>query len=140
MRDLTKLGPTIAGARIAAGMSQADLARRAQLTASHLARVEAGEKIHLHFETVARLAEVLKLSMDDISSACGYRVTRLPPTSGAAAVALAEVLRGLLREVMTAEASVRQTLGALEDEFQLRKRRVRARKPRAGTLQRRSAS
>jgi transcriptional regulator with XRE-family HTH domain len=54
-----------------ANLSQAQLAEDAGLASNHLARLERGEKVYPRFDTVAKLAAQLGVSLDWIASECG---------------------------------------------------------------------
>jgi transcriptional regulator with XRE-family HTH domain len=69
------LAEVLRSAREAAELSQTALADRVGLAANHIARLEGGAKVAPRFDTVARLAVALGLSLDDIARACGYRAT-----------------------------------------------------------------
>jgi transcriptional regulator with XRE-family HTH domain len=59
-------------------LTQAALAREVGITPNHLNRLESGEKLLPRFDTLARLAARLGLSLDVMAIACGYR-TRPEP-------------------------------------------------------------
>ncbi len=58
------LGCQIKQSRKAYGMSQAELARRVDISQTSLHLIEAGTTHDPHFSIVARIAEVLGLSLD----------------------------------------------------------------------------
>lgn len=67
-----RLGPIIRAARERVHLTQSQLASRVGLAANHITRLENGEKGVPRFDTVARLAAELGLSLDELSKACGY--------------------------------------------------------------------
>lgn len=67
------LAHVLRSAREAAELSQSALAERVGLASNHIARLESGDKLAPRFETVAKLAAALGLSLDEIAQACGYR-------------------------------------------------------------------
>jgi transcriptional regulator with XRE-family HTH domain len=85
------VGQLLQAARRRAKLSQAELAANAGLAANHVARLERGEKAYPRFDTVAKLAAQLGVSLDWIAAECGL-VTgpRRPP-----APALRRVLTAL---------------------------------------------
>lgn len=79
-------------------MSRAELAERAQMAAGHLTHLENGNRLTGKFDTVARIADVLGLSLDEIAVRCGWRKTPMTADrslSKRAADALARVDQGL---------------------------------------------
>jgi len=60
-------------ARLRARLSQSAVARAAGVDASVLSNIEAGKRTGLRFDTVARLAQVIGVSLDTIALECGYR-------------------------------------------------------------------
>ena len=72
MAEQGALGPILRAAREHAHLSQAELAQRVGLAPNHIARLESGEKGIPRFDTVARLAAQLGLSLEELSRACGY--------------------------------------------------------------------
>ena len=68
------LARLIREARVRAGLSQHALAREVGLAPSHLARLETGAKSLPRFDTIARLAVVLGLSLDAIAREVGYDI------------------------------------------------------------------
>ena len=73
MPDTSRLGVTLRHARERLNLTQAVLADRVGIAPNHLLRLETGEKSNPRFETIARLAAELGLSLDELSELCGYR-------------------------------------------------------------------
>lgn len=65
------MAQVLRAAREKANLSQAELAEGAGLVANHVARLERGDKAYPRFETIARLAGELGLSLDAIAAECG---------------------------------------------------------------------
>ena len=63
--DYKKIGERIRIARLALGMSQADLANRAMLSLPRISYVEQG-KVRMRLDTFARIAEALQSSADEL--------------------------------------------------------------------------
>ena len=63
--DYKKIGERIRTARLALGMSQADLANRAMLSLPRISYVEQG-KVRMRVDTFARIAEALQSSADEL--------------------------------------------------------------------------
>lgn len=63
--DYKKIGERIRIARQALGMSQADLANKAQLSLPRISYVEQG-KVQMRLDTFARIVEALQSSADEI--------------------------------------------------------------------------
>ncbi len=58
------LGPRLLRAREYRGLSQRELARRARLSVTQVSRIESEERANPDSETIRRMAEVLRVSMD----------------------------------------------------------------------------
>lgn len=100
MAEAKSIGRLLRAARERVGLSQSALAQRVGIAANHLTRLENEEKSHPRFETVARLAVELGLSLDDLSSACGFSPSRRLTGSGAAAsLAVLNELRALAKRL-----------------------------------------
>jgi len=93
------VGQLIEAERRRAGLSQAELAKGAGLAANHVARIERGEKIYPRFDTVAKLAAQLGMSLDWLAAEIGITGgARRPPAPA-------------LRRVLTAiTAATRRTV------------------------------
>ena len=65
------VGQQLQVAREKANLSQAELAEAVGLAPNHVARLERGEKAFPRFDTIARLAGELGLSLDTIAAECG---------------------------------------------------------------------
>ena len=63
--DYKKIGERIRTARLALGMSQADLANRAMLSLPRISYVEQG-KVKMRLDTFAHIAEALQSSADEL--------------------------------------------------------------------------
>lgn len=131
------LGELLRRAREDAGLTQSALARRASMAPNHLVRLESGEKTTPRFETVARLATELGVSLDDLSAACGYRTpTSLTPASAAAAVAAMQALNGFLRTAAEAQTKATEAVAVLQEHAgraiaKSPKRQKRRKRPRS---------
>ncbi len=107
------LGAILRSARERAKLSQNELAGKVGLAPSHIVRLESGEKGAPRFDTVARLAIALGLSLDEVARECGYGGPGEVGTGDrSAAIALGSDLRRLLREIDVFSASAN---GLLED-------------------------
>jgi transcriptional regulator with XRE-family HTH domain len=88
------LGEVLKAHRLRTRLSQSAVARRAGLDASVLSNIESGNRESLRFETVAKLAEVLGVSLDAIAAECGFRFKATTRSSiGTDIAQLAELLR-----------------------------------------------
>ena len=67
------LGEALKAARERTGLSQSAVARQAKIDASVLSNIEGGRRSNLRFETVARIAQVLGVSLDTLALECGYK-------------------------------------------------------------------
>jgi transcriptional regulator with XRE-family HTH domain len=70
---IADLGRSIRAERRRAGLTQAELARKAGIAPNHLSRLESGEKIDPRFATVASLAAALGISLDTLAKGLGRR-------------------------------------------------------------------
>lgn len=70
-----KLSTMLRNARTRAGVRLSDLAARVRVSASFLCRLERGVHVRVGSRTLARLAEVLDLPLDEVFVAAG----KLPP-------------------------------------------------------------
>jgi transcriptional regulator with XRE-family HTH domain len=130
------LAPTIRAARERAGFTQSQLAKRVGLAPNHVLRLESGQKINPRFETVARIAAELGLSLDELAVAAGYRGTvKVRPNDAATIAQLLEKMRAFLASMESAEQKAREAIKAMEESLQRRppipsaqKRRARARR------------
>lgn len=121
------LGVTIREERERAGMTQSALASRLNMTPGNLSKLEKGDgKATPRFDTVARIAAVLGLSLDELAQTCGY----LPrpdanAKDAASAAALAKSLRRAQEALDTVGASIGDAANRLERraETNARKRR-----------------
>ncbi len=66
--DLRLIGKRIQDARIAAGLSQTELAARIGTATSHISRIETG-KSDIKISSLIRIIEVLQVSADDLLQA-----------------------------------------------------------------------
>lgn len=64
-------GEILAEARQTAGLTQEAVARALELTKGQLSQIESGSRANPRFSTVARIAYVLGLSLDDVAAQCG---------------------------------------------------------------------
>ena len=95
-------------------MTQAELASRVGLAANHVARIEKGEKSHPRFETVARIAAELGLSLDGLAAACGLKNRGTGGDTFAAGRKAALGLRRAQAQLEQVQKSLNQTAGELE--------------------------
>lgn len=90
------IGDILRRRRIEEGLSQSVVAKRAGIHAAMLSRIERDERSDPYFTTVARVARVLSLSLDEIASTRGgsAKGTRSPRSQhGDLVAAHAEVQR-----------------------------------------------
>lgn len=93
------MGQVVEAERRRAGLTQAELAKGAGLAANHVARLERGVKVHPRFDTVAKLATQLGISLDWLAAEIGVTVSARRPPAPA------------LRRVLTAiTAATRRTV------------------------------
>lgn len=69
------LGSTLKYAREASGLSVRDLAKKAGISPAQVSQIEGGSRKSPGFMSIARIAEALSLSLDDVASAAGIRGT-----------------------------------------------------------------
>jgi transcriptional regulator with XRE-family HTH domain len=98
------LGPLIRSLRIRAGISRHALARLAKIDPAVLARIEESARPGVQFATVARLAEALGVSLDDLAASIGLRKLKgrkpTEPGESAAIMAKARKARGFLQRAL----------------------------------------
>lgn len=84
---------------------------------NHIARIESSEKSYPRFETVAKIAFELGLSLDEIAATCGYGgARRISPTTAAATVALIQELRAVLQTLGVAQQRIDAAVHRLSRE------------------------
>src|SRR5580692_11007902 len=66
-----RIGPAIRAHREAEGLSQAAVARKAGIHAAMLSRIERDERSDPYFSTIAKVAAVLGLSLDELAAEAG---------------------------------------------------------------------
>lgn len=71
-KTTTKLGETITDAREKVGISQRELARRANMDCAEVSRIEAGKRLKPNILYLKGIAETLNLSMVDLMKFAGY--------------------------------------------------------------------
>jgi transcriptional regulator with XRE-family HTH domain len=59
------LGETVREKRVRAGLSQEDLAEKANLTRNYIGQIERAEK-RIHLETLAKIAKALKVRVREL--------------------------------------------------------------------------
>jgi transcriptional regulator with XRE-family HTH domain len=67
------IGQFLKAARERAGLSQQALAQEASIAATQVSRIESGQRLSPHFATIAKIADALDISLDEIAVACGLR-------------------------------------------------------------------
>lgn len=109
------MGPILRSARERVHLTQSELASRVGLAPNHIARLESGEKGVPRFDTVARLASQLGLSLDELSWACGYtEATRVGPKDRTAIAQCANELSKVLEAVKTVDKRLSSAIGSLQ--------------------------
>ena len=109
------LAAVLRTARERAGLSQHQLAEEAGLAGNHLQRLESGTKALPRFDTVARLAAALGLSLDDIAAELGYRGRpESAPVDPERAQRLMRVLSGVQTSIKTLDAEVSSAMSVLK--------------------------
>ncbi len=71
-KTITELGKVISSAREKIGISQRELARRANMDCAEVSRIEAGKRLKPNILYLKGIAEVLNLSMVDLMKLAGY--------------------------------------------------------------------
>src|SRR5689334_2994275 len=71
-----RIGPAIRAHRELEGLSQAAVARRAGIHAAMLSRIERDERSDPYFSTIAKVAAVLGLSLDELAADAGLPTVR----------------------------------------------------------------
>ena len=71
-KKVTELGKTISEARQKVGISQRELARRANMDCAEVSRIEAGKRLKPNVLYLKGIAETLNLSMVDLMKLAGY--------------------------------------------------------------------
>lgn len=68
---MESIGKVLREARSRAGLTQGAVAKRAGISVAHLSQIEGGSSASPEFVTVARIAPVVGISLDQIASRCG---------------------------------------------------------------------
>lgn len=71
-KNTTELGKTITNAREKVGISQRELARRANMDCAEVSRIESGKRLKPNVLYLKGIAETLNLSMVDLMKLAGY--------------------------------------------------------------------
>lgn len=110
------LGAALREARLALSLTQTELAARAGLAPNHVARLENGEKASPRFTTVARLAAVLGLSLDELAAGSSRSAGGLTAEGGgdARTAGLASTLRRVQRAIATSARELEVALDGFE--------------------------
>lgn len=99
-----RIGPAIRAHREAEGLSQAAVARKAGIHAAMLSRIERDERSDPYFSTIAKVAAVLGLSLDELAAEAGLpSLRRVRSTASAEAVRLDEDLATVSRHLSRAQ-------------------------------------
>jgi transcriptional regulator with XRE-family HTH domain len=111
-------------ARLRARLSQSAVARAAGVDASVLSNIESGKRVSLRFETVARLAQVMGVSLDTIAQECGFRFPEGTDESRGIDIArLSDLLTNIERLQKKAQEDVAKAGRVLDGLGRSRKRR-----------------
>jgi transcriptional regulator with XRE-family HTH domain len=73
------LGQAIRTIRLAAGLSQKEVAEAAGIDPSYLSMIESGRRKDPGTRIISRLAQVLEVSLDELAAAAGYLAEVEPP-------------------------------------------------------------
>ena len=115
MAERRALGPILRAARQRVRLTQSELAYRVGLAPNHVARLESGEKGVPRFDTVARLASQLGLSLDDLSRACGYtEATKVGSKDRTAIAQCANELAKVREAVESVDKRLTSAIGSLQ--------------------------
>ena len=118
------LGEALKAARERTGLSQSAVARQAKIAASVLSNIEGGRRTDLRFDTVARIAQVLGVSLDTLALECGYKFAPKRDESIASDLARAiELLSASERGSASAQEQTTQARRILASLAQPRRRR-----------------
>lgn len=99
-----RIGPAIRAHREAEGLSQAAVARRAGIHAAMLSRIERDERSDPYFSTIAKVAAVLGLSLDELAAESGLpSVRRVRTAASVEGVRLNEDLAAVSRHLSRAQ-------------------------------------
>lgn len=99
------LGVILKRVRERRGLSVQALAKKSGMDAAHIQRLESGARSTPRFETVARLADALDVSLDEIAIETGLRNKKVGKgTSSVGMLAIQAEIRDLLGRLREAEA------------------------------------
>lgn len=118
----TLLGDILRRGRERIGLNQSELAERVGIAANHVSRIESSEKAAPRFETVAKIASELGLSLDEISAACGLRTKTSIGVSLTAIADLREELRRFSSAISQIEEATKDATNAITRLGQKRSR------------------
>lgn len=117
MPESKRIGEVLRQARERLKLTQSALAARVEIAPNHLLRIETGERSNPRFETIAKLAAELGLSLDELAALSGYReATKAGPRDRAAFAKAAEDLSPVADGLSKAADSLRKTIAALRSE------------------------
>lgn len=113
------IGSLLRAARERASLTQTAVSKQLGLGAGQLSQIESGRTVSPEFATVARIAAVVGLSLDELASECGYDGRR----SGDGSMALRrltaanERIESILRSLDGAATDARAALSELRVEI-----------------------
>ena len=104
------IGAALRRIRERLGVSIVSVARRGGISDAMLSRIERGERLSPHFTTVAKIAKVLGVSLDEVAEEAGIPIAR--PHNLSAVSSGLEIRRS--QGVETAVKHMQRALDALE--------------------------
>jgi len=118
------VGAALRRARELAELSQSELGRQAAMAANVISRIESDERPFPAFATIARLAEPLGLSLDQLAAECGLLTKKREGRAPALASVTAE-LNGLRKDLQRLVDRFEALVARLEEESPARTPRRR---------------
>ena len=107
-------------------LTQQELAARCGVRQNHISRLETDAKVDIRFTTIAKIAAILGLSLDELAVSLGYRPEMPQRLSRSATLGdqaiLAESLKTLAKTLASAQIEISNAAARLQDPSRARKR------------------
>ncbi len=120
---MKNVGAVLKGARQRAGLSQHAVARRLGIATSQVSQVESGRRADPQFSTVARMAAIVNISLDEIAAQYGLAEyverPRKSTAKASGATRAASLLLSVQRNAATLSKKVERAVSLLHEDPEL---------------------